>query len=92
MKITRISTITLHYPHGEPIQDATIPPPLPGDGGRAGLFVNIETDEGITGLGVGTPHPAIAVTIDKTLGPLLVGHDPFEIERLTPASWFARTR
>ena len=28
MKIVNIETTSLYYPHGKPIQDATIPPPL----------------------------------------------------------------
>lgn len=82
MKITRISTITLRSPHGRAIQDATIPPPPPGDAGRGGMFVQVETDAGITGLGTGTGHPSVAITIDRTLGPLLTGEDPFNTEKL----------
>lgn len=82
MKITKITPLTLRYPHGRPIQDATIPPPPPSAGGRASLFVQVATDAGITGLGVGNPHPSVSVTIERTLGPLLEGEDPFNIEKL----------
>ena len=42
MRITDVTTTVLHYPHGKPIQDATIPPPKPGaEGGRGGLWVHL---------------------------------------------------
>jgi L-alanine-DL-glutamate epimerase-like enolase superfamily enzyme len=82
MKITDITTTMLHYPHGTPIQDATIPTPPAADAGRTALFVHVHTDEGITGLGTGISNAAIRAVIDPTLKNLLIGEDPFAIERL----------
>ena len=82
MKITDVTTLVLHYPQGKPIQDATIHTPPASESGRTQLFVQIHTDENVTGLGVGIAHPGVRVTIDKTLKSLLIGEDPFAIERL----------
>ena len=49
MKITNITPITLRSPHGRPIQDATIPPPPPGDAGRGGRILRAS--------GAGPDHP-----------------------------------
>ena len=83
MRITDVTTTVLHYPHGKPIQDATIPPPKPGaEGGRGGLWVHLKTDEGVEGLGVGTGLAAIRNVIEQNLKDLLIGQDPFNIEKL----------
>ena len=57
MKITDVTTTVLFYPHTQPIQDATIPPPGLGAGGRGELFVHIHTDEAVAGLGVRLQGP-----------------------------------
>jgi L-alanine-DL-glutamate epimerase-like enolase superfamily enzyme len=82
MRITDVTTTMLHYPHGRPIQDATIYPPPPGAGGRSALFVHVKTDEGIEGLGTGTGGPAVRAVIERNLKQLLIGQDPFQIEKL----------
>lgn len=82
MRITDVTTTALHYPTGRPIQDATIPPPLPTMAGRGALFVHVKTDEGIEGLGTGTGGPAVRAVVERNLKDLLVGADPFEIEKL----------
>ncbi len=69
-------------PGGRPIQDATIPPPPPGSGGRSQLFVHICTDEGFEGLGIGQSSPGVREVVERGLKDLLVGQDPFDIERL----------
>lgn len=46
----------------------------------------IETDEGITGLGLGSTN-AIAVPMVEYLKPLLVGEDPLNIEKLWHKMW-----
>jgi len=46
-----------------------------------GIFVQIETDEGISGIGPGG-RGATAFYIDKQLKPLLIGQDPMAIELL----------
>ncbi len=86
--ITELTTTSLHYPHGKAIQDATIPPPKPGMEGRSALFVHIKTDEGVEGLGTGTGGPAVRAVIERNLKDLLVGEDPFAIERLWEAMFW----
>ncbi|MFN2203275.1 MAG: mandelate racemase/muconate lactonizing protein, partial [Caldilineaceae bacterium] len=44
-------------------------------------FVEIESDEGIVGIGGPIPEEQ-AYIIEKSLKPLLLGHDPLAIERL----------
>ena len=82
MRITDVTTTLLRYPHGRPIQDATIYDPPPGAAGRAELFVHIHSDEGVEGLGVGIGTEAIRSVVERTLKGVLVGEDPFAIERL----------
>ncbi len=82
MKITDITTTVLSYPHGRPIQDATIPPPPEGTGGRRQLFVHIHTDEGVEGLGIGQGAPGVREVIEGGFRNLLIGQDPFNIEKL----------
>ncbi|MBI3988452.1 MAG: mandelate racemase/muconate lactonizing enzyme family protein [candidate division NC10 bacterium] len=50
---------------------------------RRFAFVLVHTDEGITGLGegVGDPH-LIQAMVERRLKPILVGEDPFDVERL----------
>ena len=82
MKITDVTTTVLFYPHTQPIQDATIPPPVLGAGGRGELFVHIHTDEGVEGLGIGQSSPGVRQVVEDGLRGLLIGQDPFDIERL----------
>ena len=82
MKITDVTTTVLFYPHTRPIQDATIPPPGPNAGGRSQLFVHIYTDEGFEGLGIGQASPGVRQVIEADLKGLLIGQDPFNIEKL----------
>ncbi len=82
MRITDVTTTVLSYPHAAPIQDATIPPPPPGSGGRSQLFVHIHTDEGVEGFGLGQSSPGVRDVIERGLKDLLVGQDPFNIEKL----------
>jgi D-arabinonate dehydratase len=82
MKITAVTTTVLRYPHGKPIQDATIHEPPAGAGGRAELFVHIETDEGIEGLGIGIANGGIRAVVEQNLAPVLLGQDPFRIDWL----------
>jgi L-alanine-DL-glutamate epimerase-like enolase superfamily enzyme len=82
MKITKITTTMLHDPDGFVIQDATIPPVDPGAKGRSQLFVHIHTDEGTVGLGMAPGQRAIREVIHQNLDGVLVGQDPFMIEKL----------
>jgi L-alanine-DL-glutamate epimerase-like enolase superfamily enzyme len=56
--------------------------------GRSALFVHIKTDEGVEGLGTGTGGPAVRAVIERNLKDLLVGEDPFAIERLWEAMFW----
>ena len=82
MKITDVTTTVLSYPNVRPVQDSTMAEPAPGIGGRSQLFVHIHTDEGIEGLGVGQAAPGTRQVIETTLRRLLIGQDPFNIEKL----------
>jgi D-arabinonate dehydratase len=75
--ITDVTTTLLRQPDVPGIQDATI---RHRDTGRGALFVHIKTDAGQEGLGVGTP--IARDVIERVLKPLLVGQDPFCIEKL----------
>ncbi len=48
------------------------------------LLVRVETDAGIVGWGESSPMNAqvVAAHLNHSLAPLVLGHDPFEIERL----------
>jgi len=82
MKIVDVTTTMLHDPEGSVIQDATIFPPRPGARGRNALFVHVKTDEGVEGLGTSAGISAVRAVVEDTLKEALVGHDPFDIERL----------
>ncbi len=82
MKITDVTTTLLFYPHTRPIQDATIPTPKPGAGGRKQLFVHIKTDAGVEGLGIGQAAPGAREVIETVFKDVLIGQDPFYIEQL----------
>jgi galactonate dehydratase len=75
MKITKVST------H---IMGVVIPrPPAPAPR-RNWVFVRIETDEGITGVGEATTEwheHAVVAMVEKQFGPFLVGRDPTKITR-----------
>jgi galactonate dehydratase len=49
---------------------------------RNWLFVQVETDAGITGLGEGSGWPRVVEAAVRDLAPLLVGEPAFDIERL----------
>ncbi len=56
-----------------------------GTPGRNWIFVFVETDEGITGVGEATTEyqeQAVVSSIEQHFAPLLVGRDPTRIERL----------
>ncbi len=82
MKITDVTTTLLYDPEGFVIQDATIADPPPGASGRSQLFVHVRTDEGIEGLGMSAGSRAIRAVVEHDLKGVLVGQDPFCIEKL----------
>jgi L-alanine-DL-glutamate epimerase-like enolase superfamily enzyme len=47
-----------------------------------GTFIQITTDEGITGLSPASSTPTIKSFIFDTFKPLLIGEDPFEVEKI----------
>jgi galactonate dehydratase len=55
---------------------------LPLGGARHWCFVEIHTDEGLTGLGEASGWPKVAEVAISDLAPLLIGEDPDDIERL----------
>jgi len=46
-------------------------------------LIEVDTDEGITGIGAADAGIEAAVAIDRFVAPHLIGRDPMEIERLT---------
>ena len=72
MKITEIKTYLMH----------AAPPGQGGWAARNWLFVKVCTDEGIYGVGEASGWPRVVETAIKDLSPLMVGEDPFHIERL----------
>src|SRR5712691_298041 len=87
MKIAAIRTIAL---------SCQVNPPYASAAGvqarRGGLIVEVETDNGIVGIGeAGLGGGSTASVVAKDLAPLLVGEDPLLIEGLWQ-KMFARTR
>jgi glucarate dehydratase len=84
MKITAIRATPVNIPLEAPY--------LWSYGSLAGFsktIVEVETSDGITGLGEG-PSPANALTIEKVFAPRLIGRDPIDItgaEELCLPSW-----
>ena len=59
--------------------------PYPVQDGRDALFVVVDTDEGISGVGEAGVTPrlqAIATCVEQHFKPFLIGEDPFRIEHL----------
>ena len=72
MKITDIKTYLMH----------AAPPGQGGWSARNWLFVKVFTDEGVYGVGEASGWPRVVETAIKDLTPLMIGEDPFHIERL----------
>ncbi|HEY8599527.1 MAG TPA: mandelate racemase/muconate lactonizing enzyme family protein [Thermomicrobiales bacterium] len=85
MKITGITTTTLHIPEIATAQDATMFRPASG---QTALFVEIATDAGLVGLGLSEATGTRAV-IEQSLTPLLLGRDPLHHERLWEEMFWA---
>ena len=94
MKITDVKTTLIHCPDAFIFQDATIFAPTPGAKGSDGLFIYIQTDEGVVGFapgGMGSSVYPIRAVIEKELKKALIGQDPFNIEQLwNKMFWFVR--
>ncbi|MCG8350381.1 MAG: mandelate racemase/muconate lactonizing enzyme family protein [Chloroflexales bacterium] len=81
MKITKISLETYSWPRKQPIANGKHTYTNYGM-----TLVNIETNEGITGIGIGGAGKIARATIAK-LTPLLIGEDPLDVERLWHKMW-----
>jgi L-alanine-DL-glutamate epimerase-like enolase superfamily enzyme len=81
MQITRIRSRVLDFP-----LDGEFRPAWMRGGVQTNLLmtlVEVETDEGITGLGAADGGEEIAVAIDRLVAPSFIGRDPTQIEVLT---------
>ena len=85
MRITDVTTTVLHTPDTLPFHDATM---RQVGTSWAGIFVHIKTDTGHEGLGVGVV-PSSRELIERILGPLLIGQDPLDHERLWEEMFWA---
>lgn len=72
MKITDIKTYLMHANVAN----------SPGWKSRNWLFIKVFTDEGIYGVGEGSGWPRVIETAVKDLTPMLIGENPFEIEKI----------
>ena len=79
MKITDITTTELFYPDAEAVQDSTL---RTATAGRGQLFIHIHTDDGHEGLGICQSGPGIRQVVESGLKRLLIGQDPFAIEKI----------
>ncbi|HKW99505.1 MAG TPA: mandelate racemase/muconate lactonizing enzyme family protein [Bryobacteraceae bacterium] len=79
MRITALKTTIVAIPFTAPEKWA-----WGGRGGLANVILEMETDEGVTGLGEagGYPTPDIVVAVIRSLEALVVGENPFHIERI----------
>ncbi|MFH1085803.1 MAG: mandelate racemase/muconate lactonizing enzyme family protein, partial [Chloroflexota bacterium] len=73
MKITDIKTYLMH---------AGLPSDSGGWSARNWLFVKVFTDEGIYGVGEASGWPRVIETAIRDLTPILIGEDPFHIEKI----------
>jgi L-alanine-DL-glutamate epimerase-like enolase superfamily enzyme len=82
LRIAEVRTIPVAYRYPER-------PPMSGGGvnaSRNALLVLLETDTGLVGIGesgvAGGPIVSTQTVVERELAPLVLGQDPFEIERL----------
>ncbi len=81
MKITAITIEAYRWPRHKPITNGLHTYTHSGVG-----LIQIATDEGITGIGLGASGAIIRATIEQ-LKPLLIGQDPLNVERIWHALW-----
>jgi D-arabinonate dehydratase len=81
MKITRISTETYRWPRAKPITNGkhTYTHVTLG-------LVKVETDEGVTGVGLGASGSVVTAAIEH-FAEILIGEDPLDVERLWHKMW-----
>jgi len=83
LKITKIRTTRLYDQSSAPFQDSTMARAL---NGIAWMFVELETNAGITGIAYSEGAGPVRAFIHEQLSDLVVGADPFETE---PQSHYA---
>ena len=81
MKITAVNTY-LMQPGARPDLMRAMGADADFRGSRNWLFVEVETDAGVTGLGECSGWPRVVETAVKDLANLLIGEDPAHIDRL----------
>src|ERR671933_1545773 len=81
MKITAVTSEEYRWPRHKPISNGLHTYTHAGLG-----LVKIETDAGITGIGLGGDGPVGRATIEQ-LKPELLGEDPIDVERLWHRMW-----
>jgi D-arabinonate dehydratase len=81
VKITDVTTETYRWPRHKPISNGLHTYTHAGLG-----LVKIETDAGITGIGLGAEGKIARATVEHLAG-LLIGEDPIDVERLWHAMW-----
>ena len=84
MKITQITTESYRWPRRVPITNGKHTYTHSGLG-----LVKIETDAGITGVGVGSTTGVAGAAIER-LTPELLGEDPLNVERLWHKMWIPK--
>jgi len=80
MEITDVKTIMICKKYEKPERG----PYYPSQFFAFGTIIQVFTDEGIIGLGAarGWVPPSVAMTIEKGIKPLIIGEDPFNVERI----------
>ena len=81
MKITAVNTY-LMQPGARPDLMRAMGADADFRGSRNWLFVEVETDEGVTGLGECSGWPRVVETAVQDLANLLIGQDPAHIDRI----------
>lgn len=84
MRITSVTIETFRWPLVTPITNGTQTYTHVSK-----CLVTIETDEGITGVGVGEGHAITHAAIEHFI-PLLLGRDPFDVERIWHDLWIPK--
>ena len=87
MKVTSVKAIVLSYPYDHAIADACA-----FFSRRNAVIVQIETDEGITGIGesacFGGPPFTTAGMIENELARYVIGRDPMDVEKIMRHIWW----
>jgi D-arabinonate dehydratase len=79
VKITNIRSTRLYDTTSLPFQDSTM---ASAANGLAWMFVELETDAGITGIAYSEGAGPVRAFIHEQLGDLIIGADPFETEKI----------